>query len=57
VTRADYSISDATKLFVRVYHQQELQSFPIQLWGQSSNQVPYPSSILVVIIRNRKQWT
>jgi hypothetical protein len=46
VTRADYSISDATKLFVRVYHQQELQNFPIQLWGQASNQVPYPSAIL-----------
>jgi hypothetical protein len=46
VERMDYSISDSTKLFVRYYHQQELQTFPIQLWGQGSNQVPYPSAVI-----------
>ncbi|MDQ1474346.1 MAG: hypothetical protein QOJ99_5826 [Bryobacterales bacterium] len=45
VGRVDYSISDNTKVLVRYYHQQEVQNFPIQLWGQSSNQVPYPSSV------------
>ena len=45
VTRVDYSISDATKLFVRAYHQQEQQNFPIQLWANASNQVPYPSAV------------
>src|SRR5262249_4221678 len=30
VGRIDYSISDNTKLFVRYYHQQEVQNFPIQ---------------------------
>jgi hypothetical protein len=45
VGRVDYSISDSTKLFVRYYHQQEVQNFPIQLWGQSTNQVPYPSAV------------
>jgi len=46
VDRVDYSISDNTKLFVRYYHQQEVQNFPIQLWGQGSNQVPYPSAVV-----------
>ncbi len=46
VERVDYSISDSTKLFVRYYHQQEVQNFPIQLWGQGSNQVPYPSPVV-----------
>ncbi|MDQ6705479.1 MAG: carboxypeptidase regulatory-like domain-containing protein, partial [Acidobacteriota bacterium] len=45
VGRVDYSVSDNTKLFVRYYHQQEVQNFPIQLWGQSTNQVPYPSGV------------
>lgn len=45
VGRVDYSVSDNTKLFVRYYHQQEVQNFPIQLWGQSTNQVPYPSPV------------
>jgi hypothetical protein len=46
VERIDYSVSDNTKLFVRYYHQQEVQNFPIQLWGQGSNQVPYPSPVV-----------
>ena len=46
VERVDYSVSDNTKLFVRYYHQQEVQNFPIQLWGQGSNQVPYPSAVV-----------
>lgn len=45
VGRVDHSISDNTKLFVRYYHQQEVQNFPIQLWGQSTNQIPYPSGV------------
>ncbi len=45
VSRVDHSISDNTKLFLRYYHQQEVQEFPIQLWGQSTNQVPYPSAV------------
>jgi Carboxypeptidase regulatory-like domain len=45
VSRVDHSISDNTKLFLRYYHQQEVQNFPIQLWGQSTNQVPYPSAV------------
>ena len=45
VTRMDYSISDSTKLFVRAYHQQEQQNFPIQLWANAANQVPYPSAV------------
>ncbi len=46
VHRIDYSFSDNTKLFVRYYHQQEAQHFPINLWAQASDQVPYPSPIL-----------
>jgi hypothetical protein len=46
VHRIDYSFSDNTKLFVRYYHQQEAQNFPINLWAQASDQVPYPSVIV-----------
>ena len=48
VHRVDYSISDATKLFVRYYHQQEVQEFPISLWGGASGvtAVPYPTKVL-----------
>jgi hypothetical protein len=47
VHRVDYSISDSTKLFVRYYHQQEVQNFPISLWGGASGvtAVPYPTGV------------
>ena len=47
VHRLDYSISDNTKLFVRYYHQQEVQNFPISLWGGASapTGVPWPSNV------------
>ena len=49
VHRLDYSISDNTKLFVRYYHQQEVQNFPISLWGSGGTaptQVPYPTPVV-----------
>ena len=56
VNRVDYSISDSTKLFARYYHQQELQNFPLALWGgnlggagniaSGANQLPYPTPVL-----------
>ncbi len=45
VTRADYSISDNTKLFVRYNMQRETQLFPVGLWWRQTDQVPYPSSV------------
>ena len=49
LTRADYSISDNTKLFVRYNLQEEVQKFLVQLWRSSTtlanNVVPYPSQI------------
>jgi hypothetical protein len=48
VHRLDYSISDSTKLFVRYYHQQEVQNFPISLWGGAAapTGVPWPSPVI-----------
>ncbi len=45
MSRADYSISDNTKLWVRYNLQKETQLFPISLWGNARNQVPYPSAV------------
>jgi hypothetical protein len=46
MSRADYSISDNTKLFVRYNMQREVQLFPIGLWSQArTQQLPYPSPI------------
>jgi hypothetical protein len=46
MTRADYSISDNTKLFVRYNRQREVQLFPIGLWSSSTTQyTPYPTPI------------
>ncbi|MCW5979976.1 MAG: carboxypeptidase regulatory-like domain-containing protein [Bryobacteraceae bacterium] len=45
ITRADYSISDYTKLFVRYNLQRELQKFPIQLWWRNAGAVPLPTPI------------
>ncbi len=47
MTRADYSISDNTKLFVRYNLQNELQQFPVMLWWRANpgDQVPYPTPI------------
>jgi hypothetical protein len=46
MTRADYNISDNTKLFVRYNLQREVQLFPIGLWSSSVTQVvPYPTPI------------
>jgi Carboxypeptidase regulatory-like domain len=44
-TRADYSISDNTKLFVRYNMQRETQLFPVGLWWRNSDQVPYPTPV------------
>ena len=46
VTRADYSVSDNTKLYVRYNYQREVQQFPVGLWWRQSDQVPYPTSVL-----------
>jgi hypothetical protein len=45
-TRADYNISDNTKVFVRYNYQREVQQFPVGLWWRNSDQVPYPTPIL-----------
>ena len=48
VHRLDYSISDNTKLFVRYYHQHEIQNWPVAMWGGSAAGVagglPNPSA-------------
>ena len=44
-TRADYSISDNTKLFVRYNMQRETQLFPVGLWWRQTDQVPYPTPV------------
>ena len=44
--RVDFNISDYTKLFVRYNQQQEVQNFPVQLWGRSGNSVPYPTNVI-----------
>jgi Carboxypeptidase regulatory-like domain len=43
--RGDYSISDATKIFVRYNYQREVQQFPVGLWWRNTDQVPYPSPV------------
>ena len=45
MSRADYSISDNTKVWVRYNLQKETQLFPIGLWSGSRNQAPNPSPI------------
>ena len=44
-TRADYNISDNTKLFVRYNMQREVQQFPVGLWWRQGDQVPYPTPV------------
>ena len=46
LTRADYNISDNTKLFVRYNLQKETQQFPVGLWWRNGGQVPYPTPVL-----------
>ncbi len=46
LTRADYSISDNTKLFVRYNLQKETQLFPVGLWWRNATQIPYPTPVL-----------
>jgi hypothetical protein len=46
LTRADYNISDNTKLFVRYNLQKEVQQFPVGLWWRNGGQVPYPTPVL-----------
>lgn len=43
--RGDYSISDATKVFVRYNYQREVQQFPVGLWWRNGDQVPYPTAV------------
>jgi hypothetical protein len=43
--RGDYSISDATKIFVRYNYQREVQQFPVGLWWRQTDQVPYPTAV------------
>ena len=43
--RGDYSISDATKVFVRYNYQREVQQFPVGLWWRNGDQVPYPTPV------------
>ena len=45
VIRGDYSISEATKVFVRYNYQREVQQFPVGLWWRNTNQVPYPTAV------------
>jgi hypothetical protein len=48
VHRVDFSISDNTKLFIRYYHQHEIQNWPVAMWGGSNagilGGVPNPSA-------------
>ena len=46
LSRADYSISDNTKLFVRYNLQKETQVFPVGLWWRNATQIPYPTPVL-----------
>ena len=46
VSRADYSISDATKVWVRYNYQKETQLFPTTLWWTPTDEVPYPTPIV-----------
>ena len=46
VVRGDYDISNNTKVWARWNWQTEIQPFPVQLWGNNIDQVPYPSDIL-----------
>ena len=46
VTRVDYDISNATKIWARWNWQTEIQPFPVQLWAQNIDQVPYPTEVL-----------
>jgi hypothetical protein len=46
MSRVDYSISNNTKVWVRYNYQKETQLFPVQLWAQSIDQVPYPTDIV-----------
>ncbi|MBV9182501.1 MAG: TonB-dependent receptor [Acidobacteria bacterium] len=43
--RADYNISDNTKVFVRYNYEREIQLFPVGLWWRNGDQVPYPTPI------------
>ena len=43
--RGDWSISDATKVFVRYNYQRETQLFPVGLWWRNGDQVPYPTAV------------
>ncbi|HEY7352723.1 MAG TPA: carboxypeptidase-like regulatory domain-containing protein [Terriglobales bacterium] len=43
--RADYNISDNTKVFVRYNYEREVQLFPVGLWWRNGDQVPYPTPI------------
>lgn len=44
-TRADYNVSDNTKIFVRYNMQRETQQFPVGLWWRNGSQVPYPTPV------------
>ena len=47
LVRADYDISDNTKIWARYNWQTEIQPFPIELWGSNAvDQMPYPTSVL-----------
>ena len=43
--RGDWSISDATKVFVRYNYQRETQLFPVGLWWRNGDPVPYPTAV------------
>lgn len=43
--RGDWSVSNATKVFVRYNYQREVQQFPVGLWWRNGDQVPYPTPI------------
>jgi hypothetical protein len=42
--RADYNLSDNTKLFVSWNHQRELDENPISVWSNLNGSLPYPTS-------------
>ncbi len=45
MSRADYNVSDNTKVWVRYNLQKEKQLFPIGLWSGATNQQPNPTPI------------
>ncbi len=45
LTRVDYNISDATKLYTRFNYENQQSPYPYTLWWYNSNDVPWPGRL------------